>query len=230
MCVITRRSIYQLTSVSLTDWDWYTFGIHRIYGCFDTAFLLNHSRASNDEMAWESGPMVWGSPGVTVTDSTLCTPFHTPNQPRILFFSSERRKKKEKTIQDYIYILLIICSIWKEVWISQHSFIKPRYQFPFVWNFHWPTEIYVSVIIIIIFKGFPPAALFLFRFDLVPLDGLKIGHLHLFHTQSSDKEKKNNPVVHFCMFSVCEHKWHWGRWGGFSSTMKKGAVKLCSLM
>lgn len=95
MCVITWRIIYQLTSVSLTDWDWYAFGIHRIYGCFDTAFLLNHSRASNDEMAWESGPMVWGSLGVTVTDSTLCTPFHTPNQPRILFFSSERRKRKQ---------------------------------------------------------------------------------------------------------------------------------------
>lgn len=106
-CVITWRSIYQLTSVALTDWDWYAFGIHRIYGCFDAAFLLNQSRASNDEMAWESGPMVWGSPGVTVTDSTLCSPFHTSNQPLILFFSSERKKKKEKTIQDiYIYIYI----------------------------------------------------------------------------------------------------------------------------
>lgn len=184
-------------------------------------------------MRWPGNQVQWSEapPGLQSLILPSALHFIPPTSLASSFSAQreERRKRKQSKII-YIYILLIICSIWKEVWISQHSFIKPRYQFPFVWNFHWPTEIYVSVIIIIIFKGFPPAALFLFRFDLVSLDGLKIGHLHLFHTQSSDKEKKNNPVVHFCMFSVCEHKWHWGRWGGFSSTMKKGAVKLCSLM
>lgn len=160
-------------------------------------------------MRWPGNQVQWSEAPLGLQSLILPSALHftPPTSLTSSFFSSERRKQKEKTIQDFIYIYI-------------YCLESPL----------WPTEIYVSVIIIIIFKGFPPAALFLFRFDLLPLDGMKIGHLHLFHTQSSDKDKKNNPVVHFCMFSVCEHKWHWGRWGGFSSMMKKGAVKLCSLM
>lgn len=67
-----------LTSVSLTDWDWDAFGTRRIYGRFDAAFLLNYSRAGNNEIAWESGPMVWTSPGV---NSPWLNPLHSILHP-----------------------------------------------------------------------------------------------------------------------------------------------------
>lgn len=90
--------IYRMTSVSLTDWDWDAFGTRRIYGRFDAAFLLNYSRAGNNEIAWESGPMLWTSPGV---NSPWLNPLHSilHPQPRSSSSSpqsSERRSEEEE--------------------------------------------------------------------------------------------------------------------------------------
>lgn len=71
--------IYQLTSVSLTDWDWDAFGAWRIYGRSDAAFLLNYSRSENNEMAWESGLMLWTSLEV---NSPWLNPLHSILHPQ----------------------------------------------------------------------------------------------------------------------------------------------------
>lgn len=110
-----------------------------------------------------------------------------PNQPLILFSSSERGKEKEETIQSNLDEIFSPHT-QKEIWISAHSFDKQRglSGIPTMtsWDFcFWVSSSFLQVSILLLI----PLYLGLM---CSPSAGLKMGHLHRFHTQSSEKEEE----------------------------------------